>query len=155
MLGIILALLLCAWHNVVGGVSDFGELYLAATNFLYWWYLLCGILVVLIGTIFGLLTFLGLSISGAVVGAEAGPTGMIIGGLGGITAGGIAGFLVFLSVIAKRAALVVGIWLMHAAYLGPDNWDLAKLIIGVVLLVLGLWKNKSSSSSTSSSSSSN
>jgi len=154
MVGLIIAALICAYHNLTGGVTDLGQLLLIGTNFLYWWYMIWGIVVCSIMAIIALLTFFGLSIGGAAAGAKAGVGGLILGGLAGVGAGGLIALLLIVGACIRYAAFIVGAYMLHASYIVVDGtWDTTKLVIGGVLLFVGLIMSRGKSSSSSSSSS--
>lgn len=148
MFGLILVLLYVAYQYIVNSLA-IEQVFLPATNFLFWWYLLwsipLGILVLLIAGV--LTTVLGFGGHGSI--------GGWLGGLLGVASGGVVSLFIIVVFLFRRALYVGGAYLLNAS-LTPSGigyeWDGTKLIFGGVLLFVALLTRPSSSSSSSSSS---
>ncbi|KXK08161.1 MAG: hypothetical protein UZ21_OP11001000770 [Microgenomates bacterium OLB22] len=143
MVGVVLALLYTAYKAITGHVDP--ETYLAATNFLFYWYIWTS-------AIYAIL-IVGISIIVPLFGIAIGrDSGGIIGGLLGALVGGGLSLLIIILGLLGRGTLILGAYLMHSAYTVSNGWNNTQLIFGIGLLVVGLILNKSFSSSSSSSS---
>ncbi len=141
--------------TIIGGaIYLFGDnvapesAFLGGTNFLFYWYLVLGI----IGMVFGLLIALGIMGTGTIVG---GSKWGIAGGLLGAVGGGTLGLFVLALIFVTSAMRVAGAYLLHDSVAliegGVYEWEIAKVVIGGLLVGLPLLFRSSSSSSSSSS----
>ncbi|MBI4991703.1 MAG: hypothetical protein HZB99_00605 [Candidatus Harrisonbacteria bacterium] len=135
--------------------TNWPEIFLTSTNFLFWWYVVTS---ALIGLVVGLATLMfavGGAVTGGLVGSESGggKAGAVAGALLGLLGGGALSLLMLVSVAVGRLSLIYGTYLLHNSLLltvsGGAEWDQTKLMIGGFLLLLGLVMGKGSGSSSS------
>lgn len=153
MIGIVFALLYLAYRVFTqGDALEAG--FVSSTSFLYYWYWVWGIVIFAFVSIPMLLVTLG----GAAVGSRLGSSGLgkMAGALGGATIGGGFSLLILVLTAARLALSIGGAWLLMTAgtpAMTFAQFDMAKLVVGgIMLLVSLLMRSKSSSSSSSSTS---
>jgi len=142
MIGLVLTLLYSGWQYLHG--IPVGMFYPAATNFLFWWYVVMAVIVGVFYIGVTLLLSLGLMASGA-------ESGGIVGGLLGLTIGGGAVTLILLvSYLLNFGCLLVGTVLLQSAYVG-DHWDAVRVVFGGLLVIVGILMGSFRTGSSSSS----
>lgn len=146
MWGLIIATL------IGGAMYLFGEnvapesAFLSGTNFLFYWYLVFGI----IGVVIGVLLALGIMGAGTFAGGSAWGIG---GGLLGAVGGGVLGLFILALIVVGSGMRVAGAYLLHDSVVlteGVYVWEVPKVVIGGLLVGLPLLIRSSSSSSSSS-----
>lgn len=134
MIGFILALLYFAAIYFLGQPTTAPEGFLSATNFLFWWYI---VTTAIIGAI---ILLVGLGSSGLTAHfADNKLLGFLIGSLGG------AATIVILVLFAISSAIsIIGVYFLHHSLIitatGIAECNTVELIIGIVLLVVGLFR---------------
>lgn len=145
MLGLIVAVIYGLCLYLFGSPNTFPEIFLGATNLLFWWYV---VVYAILGVI-AILIALGMIGGGTIVGAL---SGGILGAILGFITGGALSTLILLAFVIKAGCLIGGAYLLHNAVIitptGVPAWDTIKLIFGIVLLLIGLTKTRSSRSSS-------
>ena len=145
LLGPILALLSAGYMLAFDKLAPVSA-YLGATGFLFHWYLVWTIVLGFFVLIFALF----LSIGGVVAGAGSG--GKLGALLGTILGGGLSSLIV-IHFLFRRAAFVLGAYLLHIAVtLGPAgavSWDIATLVCGGFILFVGFLTRPKSSAKSS------
>lgn len=141
MTGLVLALLYSGWQYLHGVPVD--AFYPAATNFLFWWYVVMAVIVGMFYIGITLLMSVGLMSSGL---ESAG----IVGALLSMTIGGAAVTLIVLvSYLLNFGSLIIGTVLLQSAYVG-GHWDAVRVVFGGLLVIVGILVGSSRTSSSSS-----
>jgi len=146
MLGVFIALLIAGWKHFISHQAA-EAIFLSATHFLLWWFIITTIILAVIYLILTILIALGITVAGA-------EKGGVIGGILGFLGGSALNFLILIVFAVARGLLIFGISLVHNSLImtdGTPEWNVGKLILGIVLFIIGLIMNKSSKSSSSSS----
>lgn len=136
MTGIILATLYAAWKCAVSHAAV-ETVYLNATNFLFWWYVVWGV-------IWGCAVSLILLFLIVAIGVNRGYVSKIrvlleMGGVGVLSA------LITFRFAARQALYIGGAYLLNTALTqqnGAYQWEIARLIIGGLCLVIALLTKK-------------
>ncbi len=156
MIGVIIALVMAGWKYFISHQTA-NVIFLSTTNFLFWWFVITSAIIVAIYLVVALLTIAGMTIGGAGVGAGAeksGVLGGIFGGIFGLLGGSALSAIALVLILIARGLLIFGVYLAYHSLIMTDGnleWNVSKLILGIVLFLIGLIMNKSSGSSSSSS----
>ncbi len=146
MLGVFIALVITVWKYFV--LHQAPEIiFLSITNFLLWWFIITSAIILVICLISFILMTLGITIGGREL------QGGALGGIAGFLGGSALSLIALIIVAICRGLLISGTYLIHHSLIINNNvpeWNLEKLILGIVLLFIGLIASKSSSSSSSS-----
>ena len=147
MLGLFLAVVYAAWTFFTGSDvlrANWGPIYYNTFGFLHQWYIWTTVIMAVIGIIIFLIALF----MGTAAGAQSGPWGAALGFFGV----GFISILAFAFFIVGRGCLIVGSLLLSQALIsGPPEptWDITKLVIGIILMIVGLAIRTSGSSSSS------
>lgn len=148
MIGLIIAILYGLAVYFLGEPNTFPEVFLSATNFLFWWYVITSAIFFPIV----LLISLGILGGGTILGHEAG--GLLGGILGFLGGGALSVFTLIFSLIGIGFK-IGGAYLLHHALTissaGIAEWNVSAVIAGGVLLGTALLMGKSISFSSRSS----
>ncbi len=147
MLGVFIALIIAGWKYFISHQAA-EVVFLSATNFLFWWFIITTIILAVIYLILTVLIALGITVAGA-------KSGGVIGGILGFLGGSVLNVILLIVFVVARGLLIFGVYLVHHSLTmtgGTPEWNVGKLILGIVLFLIGLIMNKSSKSSSSSSS---
>ncbi|MDP3963115.1 MAG: hypothetical protein Q8Q39_01325 [bacterium] len=128
MVGLLIAVIFAAFLAVKGRTLQ--ETYLSSTNFLFWWYVICGVA-----------TFLFLSI-GVVAGTAL--ASLLMGPFAALLGAGIATVAILAIVTMLSFLQMFGAYLLntalHQKVTGAYEWKVARLVIGIALVVVGTLK---------------
>ena len=130
MVGLFIAVIFAATLAVKGRTLQ--ETYLSSTNFLFWWYV-----------IWGVVTFLFLSI-GVVAGTAL--ASLLMGPFAALLGAGIATVAILAIVTMLSFLQVIGAYLLKTALMPQevtgayDEWKVARLVIGIILVAIGTLK---------------
>ena len=141
MVGLILALLYFGWSYFISH-NALIPTYEAATNFLFWWYVVFAVIMGLFYLVISILGSLGLGLKGA---ENFGSFGGLLGFFGGGTA---LTLLLAVSYAINYGSLLFGTHLLRTAWTG-ESWDTVRVAFGVLLLLVGIIVGRSRSSSSS------
>lgn len=147
MLGVFIALLIAGWKYFISHQTP-EAVFLSATNFLFWWFVITSIILAGIYLVIAL----GITEGGAIGGASAGG---LLGGILGFVGGGALSFIILFVFAIARGLLIFSTYLIHHSLImadGNPEWNTGKLVLGIILFLIGLTANRASSSSSSSSS---
>jgi len=154
MLGVFIALIMAGWKYFISHQAA-EVIFLSTTNFLLWWFIITSAIIAVIYLVVALLIMTGVTIGGAGAGAErGGAIGGAFGGILGFLGGGALSAIILVFLAIARGLLIFGAYLAHHSLTmvdGSPEWNVGKLILGIVFFLIGLIMNKSSSSSSSSS----
>lgn len=145
MLGVAIALLIAGWgYFIADRVVEL--VFLSATNFLFWWYI---VFTSIIAVVYGLIFLISI-ICGTAFGAVCGgKLGAILGFLGGSALSTIG----LAKLVVKRGLLIFGTHMLHNSVViitdSSPEWNMSKVVFGAILLVIGLIMNKKNSGSSS------
>ncbi|HLD51409.1 hypothetical protein A3K34_00100 [candidate division WWE3 bacterium RIFOXYC1_FULL_40_10] len=142
MFGLLFALISLAWKVWIGH-QTFGVAYTAAAGFLFNWYVVFACISVGLILVVALLVALG---AGGGVFLEFGP---IAGVFAMIAGGGFTLIIAALGFILRYGSLIAGTFLLKSAWNG-GTWDVARLVVGGLLLLMGLIVSSKRSRSSSS-----
>lgn len=138
MVGIIIALCYALWRFSFGS-ADFPEIFLAASNFLFWWYLITSGIFAVICALIAVAIISGATIVGALAG---GKKWSILTGLLGFSGAGAISLLFLAAALINRVFLISGAYLLYCALIlqpgGNYEWNYAKLIFGCFTLAIGI-----------------
>jgi len=162
MIGLFMAVLYFVWKMFFDSDMSTEIGFLNASGFLFYWHLvwtiIFGIIIGLIALgVTGLMSLVGLG-TGLAASEELAPQhsgkSMLFGLIGGAIFGGSLTAKAVLGFMVKRALLLLGAYLMWTsgtAEMSFAEFDLLKLGIGAVLLLIGtIWSKKKSSSNSNS-----
>ncbi|MBI5421004.1 MAG: hypothetical protein HZA35_01690 [Parcubacteria group bacterium] len=143
MFGLVLAVLYAAYLYAITKAPQ-EVAYLNSSNFLFWWYVVWAV----VTGAFLVVMILGFLFVGGVGGAmSGGPLGAFLG----LGAGGAISGLLVLGGVINNVLFVGGAYLLHSALVHQATgytWDMGRLVIGGLLLLIGILSTRSSSGSS-------
>ncbi len=151
MLGLIVSACYFLYLAFIGGDMSTEAAFLQASGLLYSWYWVVSIIFAFVLGVFALLMILGVGVAGSAGGGLAfGVIGAAVGGVGGMTAGGLLMALSLAGFVVRCAFLIGGAYLLMtagSADMAFADFEMWRIGVGAALIFLGIILRDSSRSS--------